>query len=95
MCTAPAPAITTTYGRFTDEWSIKPTASPAGCGISNVVDHWQACSPNVYDYYNHARLPVKPFGTLTGYTHTDKIDILGYITPPQTNAMPTGKKIVP
>jgi hypothetical protein len=94
QCTDLTPAITTTYGRFTDEWSIGTTASPAGCGISNVVDHWQACSPNYYDG-NGGRLPAKTFATLTGYTHTDKVNILGSITPPQSNHMPAGKKIVP
>ena len=81
------PAISSTYGRFTDQWAISGQASPAGCGISNNVDHWQDCSSQ----YGTATT----YGTLTGYTHTNYINILDHITPPQTNAMTTGSRIDP
>jgi hypothetical protein len=93
-CSQPAPAVTNTYGKFTDQWAVNSTATPAGCGVSNIVDHWQACSPKYTDRSLHS-LPVKTFGTLTGYIHTNAVDILGSITPPQTNHMITGRQINP
>jgi hypothetical protein len=93
-CSQTVPAITTTYGRFTDQWAITTAATPAGCGISNVVDKWEACSPNYVDGYG-TKLPILPFAKLAGYTHTNEVDILGYVAPPTTVKMPVGKVITP
>jgi len=82
------PAITNTYGRWIDTWQISSPASPAGCGIDNVVDHWNDCL-QLYV------VGAATYGTLTGYTHTDHINILGHITPPSSNGMTTGTRINP
>ena len=82
------PAITNTYGRFFDTWEISSSATPAGCGIDNVVDHWNDCL-QLYV------VGAATYGTLTGYTHTDHINIQGHITPPNSNGMTTGTRINP
>jgi hypothetical protein len=53
--------------------------TPAGCGF-NITDHWQWC----------AHSPAQTLGTLTGYVHTDKIQINGVVSP---NSIPTGAVI--
>lgn len=79
----------TTYAKLTDGWAILGNnASPAGCGISNNVDHWQDCSQLFI-------VGAATYGTLTGWTHTDTISINTHTMPPQSNAMPTGMRIGP
>jgi len=75
--------FTASGGFFTDLWSINSDAyTPSGCGF-NITDHWQWCATS----------PPHTFGTLTGYVHTDAININGYINPPQS--MPVGTVINP
>jgi hypothetical protein len=87
--------LTSTYGKFTDTWAITESASPSGCGVDSLSDHWQACSPSYKDDSFQHTLPVLTFGTLTGYLHTNSVDIRGYITTPNEAGMPTGLRIYP
>jgi hypothetical protein len=94
-CFQSQPIYTGTDGRFIDQWGVPGTVqlTPAGCGVSVPSDHWQVCATT----WNGVgqQLPVQTFGTLNGYIHSNKIDILGYVTLPESNAMPTGMKITP
>jgi hypothetical protein len=68
-------------GMFPDSWSIASDSySPAGCGF-NFTTHWQWCPAP------------KTFGTLTGYTHTNAINMNGVVNPP--NQFPLGQPIYP
>jgi len=94
-CSQMVPAKTSTLGRFTDIWRINSATSPAGCGWA-VHDDWQVCPPDwASAHQGWTNLPKKSFATLTGYIHTNKVNILNHITPPQSGAMPTNFKIVP
>jgi hypothetical protein len=80
-CAAPVQTQTQSDGSFTDLWTLSSDSfSPAGCG-DNIVDHWQWCSAP------------KTVGTLSGYVHTNAININGSIRPPGP-AM-TGTVVVP
>lgn len=90
------PTSTNTYGKSAtpDNWALgwvmpsHTAPSPPGCGASGIVDHWQDCSQLFV-------VGAATYGTETGYVHTDTIDINNHITPPQSNSMPPGTKIVP
>ena len=56
-------------------------------------DNWQVCATNWTGAGQ--QLPVETFGTLNGFMHSNSVNILGYITPPQTNSMPPALRINP
>jgi hypothetical protein len=72
---------TDSNGMFPDSWSIaSDTYSPAGCGF-NFTTHWQWCTAP------------KTCATLTGYTHTNAINMNGVVNPP--SQFPAGQAIYP
>jgi hypothetical protein len=56
-----------------------------GCGYST-TDPWMWA-------YNVTVL--RTFATLSGYIHTNAININGFVTPPNANKMPPGTRIYP
>ncbi len=94
-CTQQQPIYTDSQGRFIDQWGFPGSVqlTPSGCGVSVPSDNWQACATT----WSGAgqQLPVRTFGTLNGYMHSNGINILGYVTPPQSNSMPAGLRINP
>ena len=85
--------LTGTDGKFLDDWALLDRLTPAGCGIT-ITDHWQWCGPLPSDPSS----PV-PFGTLTGFSHTDRISINGFEAPVpiplQPHYLPVGTIILP
>lgn len=76
------PTPTDQNGEFTDTWTMGSDGfSPAGCG-TNITDHWQWCDIS----------PAKTFATLSGYIHTNQIEINGVVSP---NKMAAGTVIKP
>jgi hypothetical protein len=72
---------TDTSGSFQDSWSMSSDAyTPVGCGYS-ITTHWQWCAAP------------KTFGTLSGYTHTNAINMNGVVSPPYR--FPIGTVIYP
>lgn len=64
-------------GTFTDGWTMSSDAyTPIGCGY-NTTDTWQWCKHS----------PAQTLGVLTGYIHTDHIEMNGVVSP---SAMPAG-----
>jgi hypothetical protein len=82
-CTSP---YTAAGGQFTDTWSLNSDAyAPVGCGFS-IADTW-GWSPNVTVMRN--------FATLSGYVHTNAVNVNGFVVPPTSGEMPVGTNIHP
>lgn len=76
------PSPTGQNGDFTDAWTLDTDdASPVDCGF-NITDHWQWCDIS----------PAKTFATLSGYVHSNQIEINGVVSP---NKMAAGTVIKP
>jgi hypothetical protein len=67
----PSLAYSGSNGQFTDEWSLGSASyTPSGCGF-NISDTWKWGYPS----------PPTPLGLLTGYIHTNAIQINGVTSP--------------
>jgi hypothetical protein len=73
-------------GSFSDTWSLGyDNESPTGCGVTINSDHWQMC------FSGHP----KTYATLSGYVHTNSIQINGHTVPPSSGEMSPGTRINP